>query len=199
MTASECALMPASKGGKLDGIQPFQRGIDASQVEMGVGVGVAVAGEVLQRGEHAALVRAADVRGYHGRDLGRIFTVGTRVDDRVLRINLHIGNWVEVPVDAQCARFLSHNLCELLDILRIVCAPKAMGCGKAPIEVRRMEGPRSKSTEKMRGTLECGLPGEGNWWSSRPPAGSDAREGSNGPLVTSRTDVPRRDDICGCR
>src|SRR5215472_13148780 len=79
-----------------------------------------MAGEVFKRRKHSTFVRAADVGRHHGGDLLWILAEGARVDDRVLRVNLHVRNGVEVPVDAESPRLLGNYFRELLNIGGVV-------------------------------------------------------------------------------
>ena len=60
--------------------------VHAGYTQVRVGCGITMAGKVLDRGQHADLMRAFDVRGDHIADLLGIFSKRTRIDDGIGRI-----------------------------------------------------------------------------------------------------------------
>jgi hypothetical protein len=71
------------EGRQLDGIEMGAIHIHAGDSEMGVRCRIAVAGEVLRRGQHSSCVRAFDVCGDEVSDLFRIFSKRTRIDNGI--------------------------------------------------------------------------------------------------------------------
>ena len=85
-----------AKRRQLDAIEAVARLRDDRQTEVRVDVGVAVAGKVLERGQHAAGVQAAHVGGRQLADRVRLLAEDARVDHRVARVVVDVGERREV-------------------------------------------------------------------------------------------------------
>jgi hypothetical protein len=77
--------------------------LDHREVEVGVGRGVAVAGEVLGRREHPARLDPLHVGDRHPPHERRVLAEGAEVDDRVRRVVVDVHHRVEVHVDPEGA------------------------------------------------------------------------------------------------
>ena len=104
---------------QLHRIQPLGRCIHPRHLQVRIRVRIAMPGKVFQRRQHPTLMRPAYVRGHHRRHRRRVLPKGSRVDNRVLRIDLHIRDRIKVPSNPQRPRLLRDNLRPLLDIRRI--------------------------------------------------------------------------------
>ena len=71
------------KGGKIRGFERRPVGTDHRQLFMAVGCGAAVAGNVLENRQNAALKQPCRDRGGNVGHLGRICSVGAIADDRI--------------------------------------------------------------------------------------------------------------------
>src|SRR6185437_6732851 len=113
ITASEPALIPASNGGSSTAFRRSSGAFTRARFKC-ESTSVSPCPKVFQRGQHPALMRSPDIRRDHLANLCRVLAIRAGVDDRVLRINLHVGDGIEVPVDAQRTRLLRHELPKLL-------------------------------------------------------------------------------------
>ena len=91
------------KGGQLHGIEPLAVVADDGQIQVGIGAGVAVAGEVLGAGQHACGLDppgegCCQVAGRLGR-----FPPGPHVDHRVGGVVVHITHGPQHPVQPKGA------------------------------------------------------------------------------------------------
>src|SRR5690606_13587333 len=85
---------------ELEGVEPGAVGVDDGEPEVRVGLGVAVAGKVFGDGEHSPVLEPFDVRGDEDGDLRRVLAERARVDDRVGRVRVDVGDGREGEVDA---------------------------------------------------------------------------------------------------
>ena len=82
------------------------------------------------RGHHAGIPRRPYVSADHLRDLLGVFAEGTRVDDGIGRVRVHVGDGIKVPLHADGARLLGDNLGETFNISRVAGGAKGHGMGK---------------------------------------------------------------------
>ena len=75
--------------------------LDDGEAEVRVGRGVAVAGKVLGRRDHAAVPDAADVRAGHVRHELHILAERADVDDRIPGVVVDVDDGIEVDGDAE--------------------------------------------------------------------------------------------------
>ena len=85
---------------------------------------VAVAGEMLCRGEHGAGVRAFDVGGYIIGDLRGIFAKRAYVDDGIGGVGIHVGVWEEIPLHTDGARLQSSDASHFFRVFWITGSAK---------------------------------------------------------------------------
>ena len=85
---------------QFDPLESLARVIDDGQPEVGIDVRVAVAREMLDRGEHAAGPQPFDVRARERADPRRVLTERTNVDDRIARVVVDVDDRREVDVHA---------------------------------------------------------------------------------------------------
>ena len=92
---------------------------------MRIGGGVTVAGKVFGRAQHSILFGTGDVGSHKIADQLRVFSKRSRVDDGIGRIGIHVGDWEQVPLHAQRARLLRHDLAESFCQLRLARRPES--------------------------------------------------------------------------
>ncbi len=109
--------------------------VHTGNAEMRVGSGVAVTREVLHRSQHSRLVRSLNV----GRDqiahLFGIFSEGSRVNDGVGGIRVHVGVREKIPVHTDGSGFLGGDAAEGLRVLDVAIGSEGHG-------VRKVRGPQ---------------------------------------------------------
>ena len=98
---------------QLDAVEPVARVMDDRQPEVGIHVGVAVAREMLDRGEHAARLQPFDVRGGERADPLRILAERPDVDDRIAGVVVDVDDRREVDVHADSPGFGSRDAARL--------------------------------------------------------------------------------------
>src|SRR5690606_19172126 len=89
-----------AEGHQLHRIQAGTVGEDDGELQVRVRLGVAVPGEVLGDGEHAAVLEPLDVRGDQRPGAPRVLAERARVDDGVRRIRVDVGDGGEGEVQA---------------------------------------------------------------------------------------------------
>ena len=97
-------LHAAAERQQLDAVEPRAIVGDHRQAEMAVDVGVAVAGEMLDRRDHPAVARAGDVGADQRGDALGVLAVRPDVDHRVARVVVDVGDRREVDLHAERAR-----------------------------------------------------------------------------------------------
>ena len=107
------------EGRQFHRVQPLARMRHHRQTEMRVDVGVAVAGEMLQRRQHARILQAADPSRHHRASACRILAERSDVDHRIARVVVHIRDRTEVDVHAEGPRFRADDLAGFVGQLRI--------------------------------------------------------------------------------
>src|SRR3981081_211123 len=93
------------EGWQLDRIQTRSVAGDLSEAEMRIGSSVAVSGKVFGCDQHPALVSASDVCRHKIADLLRVFSEGTRVDDGIRGVRIHVSIGKEIPMHSDGTRF----------------------------------------------------------------------------------------------
>ena len=97
------------------------RFLGAGIAEVCVGLGVAVAGEVLDASRHAGILQALQVACHHrGCHLG-IVAEGTGTDDVVLRVRVHVGNRREINVETVAVEIGADGVATLVGIPWVAC------------------------------------------------------------------------------
>uniref|UniRef100_E6QLE1 Uncharacterized protein n=1 Tax=mine drainage metagenome TaxID=410659 RepID=E6QLE1_9ZZZZ len=140
-----------AEGREFERVKPVERSIDAGESEVGVGVGIAVAGEVFGGGEQARGVSARDVGRDHGADQGWISTEGAGVDDWIGGVGVDVGDGKPVPVDADGAGFEGGDAPELAGKLRVASRAEGHGCGEGRCAVQAHGQPALEvSSEEQR-------------------------------------------------
>ena len=81
---------------------------------MRVGGDITVPWKMFGRGDLTVFLRAANVGSHKARHRCRIFAERADVDDRIRRIVLHVGDRIEIDVDADRTPFLSSELRRLI-------------------------------------------------------------------------------------
>ena len=146
---------PGLERRQLDALEPLARMLDDRQAEMRVDVGVAVPGKMLERGDHAGRLQAADVGRRERADLRRILAERARVDDRVARVVVDVDDRREVDVDADGARVstpVTRPASNASD--SSPAAPNAIARGNAVAPMMRKPTPASKSAVLSSGIAE---------------------------------------------
>src|SRR6266571_5272540 len=92
-----------AKWHQLDRIESRVVDPNRGQPDVRVGVGIAVAREVLQGGQHAVVLQTTHVRPHQARDGTRILAERANVDDGIKRIVVDVGIGREIHVDADGA------------------------------------------------------------------------------------------------
>jgi len=114
---------PAFDGGpkrhQLQRVEPFPVEGQHGQVAVRVDGRVAVAGEVLGRGDGAGVLHAAHEGAYHGGDQARVFAESADVDDRVQRVVVHVGHRRVELVHAQRTCFAGRNVADCIGVIRV--------------------------------------------------------------------------------
>ena len=105
-------------------IEPRPVACDFSEFKMRIGRGVAVSGKVFGRGQHRALVSAANVCRHEIADLLRVLSERTRVDDGIRWIGIHVGDGKEIQVHSDGPRFQSRDASKGLGIYRFAGSSK---------------------------------------------------------------------------
>ena len=82
-----------------------------------VGLGVAVAGEVLDAARHACILQSLQIAGHHRGGYLRIVAEGTCTNDDVLRIGIHVGHGGEVDVETIVLQIGADGVATLVGIL----------------------------------------------------------------------------------
>ena len=132
---------------QLNRIEPRPVAGDLSEAEMRIGSGVAVSGKMFGRGQHAALVSAANVRRHEIAHLLGVFSERARVDDGIRRVGIHVGVGEEIPMHSDGPRLERGDASEGFGILRFAGRTKGHGMGEngraiqthghAALEIRR--------------------------------------------------------------
>src|SRR5208282_619734 len=102
----------------------------ASMARRNVGSSVAVSGKMFGRGQHAALVSAADVRRHEIAYLLGVFSERARVDDGIRRIGIHVGIGEEIPMHSNGPRLERGDASEDFGIFRFAGRAKGHGMGE---------------------------------------------------------------------
>ena len=87
--------------------------------EVRVGLGVAVAGEMLDAARHAGILQPLQIADDHRRGHLGIVAEGTGADDDVLRVGVHVGHGGEVDVEAVATQIGADGVAAVVGILRI--------------------------------------------------------------------------------
>jgi hypothetical protein len=149
---------------QLDRVETLARMRDDRQPEVRVDVGIAMAREVLKRGEHAAFLQPAHPAGDHLAGLGGILAEGADVDHGIARVVVDVGDRRKVDVHAQGARFGRDDLAGFIGQLRIAGGAKRHrprelgGAGNphlhAPLEVGR--GQQRHARDRLQAVVDRG-------------------------------------------
>ena len=107
---------------------------------MRVGRSVAVSRKVLHRGQHSGFVRSLNVGRDQIADLFGIFSEGTRVDDGIGGIRVHVRVREKIPVHADGSGFLTSDEAESLGVFDIAIGAKGH-------RVRKVGGPQQAHGE----------------------------------------------------
>jgi hypothetical protein len=98
-----------TKRREIDRVEPLARMVDDWQAKVRVDVGIAVTGKMFDRREHAACVQSTHVGGRQAADeIGRL-AERSRVNDRIERIAVDVGERRKIDVDADGARLLGRD------------------------------------------------------------------------------------------
>ena len=127
MTSIHSALDRRLERHEFNVLDVLQRLVDASGREVGVGIGIAMTREMFRRREHATLVRAINVGADHRGYLLRVFAEGTRVDDGICGVGIHIRVGKEIPFHADGARFFGGDASEVAREVRVVSGSEGHG------------------------------------------------------------------------
>jgi len=88
--------------------------VNLRQLEVGVGVRIAVTGEVLAARDHAGRVETARERERPTRRTGRVAAERALADDRVRGVRVHVEHRREVDIEAERAQLVAHRAADLL-------------------------------------------------------------------------------------
>jgi len=116
-TGFNCVL----EGRQLDSIEARPIASHFSNTEMRIGRRIAVPGKMLGGDEHPALMGAADIGRHKIADLRRISSEGTRVDDGIGGIGIHVGIGKEILMHADGSRFERGDAAKDFCILHFAC------------------------------------------------------------------------------
>ncbi len=106
-----------AEGRQFHGVQSRPVSSDLGDAEVGIGRGIAMAGEMLGRRHHSAGARSPNIRGDEISDLLGILSERTGVDNGVGWIGVYVGVGKEIPVHPDGARLLGGNAAEGLGVL----------------------------------------------------------------------------------
>ena len=84
-----------------------------------VGLGVAMTGKMLDAPRDARRLQALKIVGHHGSRHSRVAAEGTRTDDDVLGIGVHVGHRGEVDVKAIAFQIRTNGVATLVGIARV--------------------------------------------------------------------------------
>ena len=86
---------------------------------MGVGLGVAMSGEMLDAARDASIFQTLQVAGYHGCCHSRIATEGALTNHNIVGISIDIGHWGEIDVETITGKIGADGVSALVGIGRI--------------------------------------------------------------------------------
>ena len=103
---------------------------------MRIGCGIAVSRKVFGCHQHSPFVSALNVRRHEIAHLLRIFSEGTRVDDGIRRIGVHVSIGKEIPVHSDGPRFQRGDASKGFGIFGFAGSSKGHRVGKngSPIQ-----------------------------------------------------------------
>ncbi len=142
---------------QIDRLQLRRVVVDSSYGQMGVRRRVAVAGEMFGGRHHSARPCAADISRHQVSYLLRIFPKGTRTDNWVRGIGIHVGHRKEIPMHAQRTALLCGDAAELLGIGQFASGPEGHGMRKdgGSKKTRRKNTPLEVAGNQQRQARFC--------------------------------------------
>ncbi|MBA7622639.1 hypothetical protein ES703_30017 [subsurface metagenome] len=118
------------KGIELDFFQAFPVSFYGRKNAVRILVRISMARKMLGCGNEPILLAASDEGDGQAADLGRIFSEGSCVDDRVVRIDIHIDHRSICHMDPQCSAFPGSDLAHEIGLVLRPCGSNPHKRGK---------------------------------------------------------------------